>query len=119
MKRLSISWSKKPKENAFVEQLKAILNAYESAIEENIKLSELYLSVSPLAHKLLHKICAAHSSFEPSTIATFCGLTVIVNKTQNDYVLELKQKEKPREIEDWEQEYKEAMREYYKSIRKK
>lgn len=119
MKRLSISWSKKPTKGVFIEQLKAILNAYHIALSENIKPSELYLSVSPLAHSMLHKLCTVQSSFMPSIIATFCGLTVIENKTQNDYALELKQKEKTREIEDWEQEYKEAMREYYKSIRKK
>lgn len=119
MKRLSISWSKKPSENIFINQVKAILEAYEIAIDENIKPSELYLSVSPLAHDLLRKICADHSSFEPSIIATFCSLTVVENKTQNDYVLELKQKEKTKEIAEWEQEYKEAMKEYYQSMRKK
>lgn len=119
MKRLFISWSKKPTNGVFVEQLKAILKAYHIALSENIKPSELYLSVSPLAHNMLHELCAVQSSFIPSIIATFCGLTVIENKTQNDYVLELKQKEKTREIEDWEQEYKEAMKEYYQSMRKK
>lgn len=66
MKRLSISWSKKPTKGVFIEQLKAILNAYHIALSENIKPSELYLSVSPLAHSMLHELCTVQSSFMPS-----------------------------------------------------
>lgn len=120
MKRLSISWSKEPSAEIFKNQLCAILDAYEGAIRENIEPSDLYLSVSPLAHDLLHKLCAAQSPFIPSMIQTFCGLTIIVNEQQTDYCLELKQKEKdPRVLKtEWEREYKEAVKEFYKNIRK-